>query len=282
MRRTFSVFLGMAAALVGAGGAQAATKVVTQTVSGGAVTATYTYTQKSDKYGFLTFSHQTLQISRGGQVLYSKPVTAPECDSGCAPLDNLGGPGQSNSVHVLDLDASGEPEVLVDLYTGGAHCCAIAEVFAYSAATNAYALTSKDFGDPAWEIQNIGPGGQPLFVSADDYFAYAFTDYADSGLPIQIWSFGSGRFQDVTRSYPTLIAKDAAMWWKAFRHNYANGEGLIAAWAADEELLGKNAVVQSALKRQARLGHLRGGFSSHGKKFVRDLNKFLRRRGYIR
>lgn len=38
---------------------------------------------------------------------------------------------QGNPVKVRDLDADGEPEVLLGLYTGGAHCCFYTLVFRY-------------------------------------------------------------------------------------------------------------------------------------------------------
>ena len=84
-----------------------------------------------------------------------------------------------------------------------------------------------------------------------------------------------------TGSVPSQIATDAAVWLKAFRHSYSNGVGLIAAWAADEDLLGNTALVASTLATEQRLGHLRGPFES-GAKFVSDLQKFLRKLGYVR
>ncbi len=85
-------------------------------------------------------------------------------------------------------------------------------------------------------------------LSADAGFKYAFTDGADSGEPIQIWRFVPQRFVDVTRAYPGLIRTDAARWLRLFRHDLANGVGLIAAWAGDEELLGHDSLVQATLQ----------------------------------
>ena len=94
-------------------------------------------------------------------------------------------------------------------------------------------------------------------MSADGAFKYAFTDGADSGEPLQIWQFTAGGFVDVTRHYPGLIRKDAAFWIGIFRHHIGNGLGLLAAWAADEELLGHDRQVQATLKAELAKGDLR-------------------------
>jgi hypothetical protein len=50
----------------------------------------------------------------------------PACGGECAP----GATGaRASSVQVIDLDDTGQPNVVVDLYTGGAHCGSVAQVF---------------------------------------------------------------------------------------------------------------------------------------------------------
>ena len=67
-----------------------------------------------------------------------------------------------------------------------------------------------------------------------------------------------------------------------FKHNLSNGVGLIAAWAADEELLGRDGLVQSVLATRANQGHLRagGGGNATGQAFIANLNAFLVKQGY--
>src|ERR1700735_4360138 len=96
-----------------------------------------------------------------------------------------------------------------------------------------YAPTERDFGDPGDEIVDLDHNGHYEFLTADDWFAYEFTDFAASGLPIEILTFSGGRFHNVTRSYPKLIAKDAASYLKAFKgmakQHYSDSVGVIAA-----------------------------------------------------
>jgi hypothetical protein len=268
------------ACLVILAAAPAAALATTQTATSGDVTATFSFSATSQN----TYPAKTLTISRSGVVVYNEPVTSRYCgptgatQEYCAP----GAPeANQSSVHVVDLENDGEPDVIVDLYTGGAHCCSVEQIFSFDAVTGTYVLTQHDFEDPGEEIKDLGHNGQYEFLTADDSFAYAFTDYADSGLPIEILAFASGRFTNVTRQYPKLIAKDAAAYLKYFKHDLGDGEGLIAAWAADEDNLGHRKLVASTLAKYLKAGDLRGGFSSP-KSFIKALNKLLHHDGYLR
>lgn len=260
-----------------ASGASAAT----QTASSGNVSATFTYSGTYPEY-----SHERLEISRSGQVLYSRPVTANPCGGQCAPGSTS---AKHPGIHVLDLEHSGQPDVMLDLFSGGAHCCSIEEIFSFDPGTMTYTLTQHDFGDPGDRIVDLNHDGRYEFLTADDSFAYEFTDFAASGLPIQILTFSGRRFHNVTRSYPTLIAADAAVWLKAFKseakQHYSDSVGVIAAWAADEDLLGRGPQVTRYLTQQAAAGHLNSALSpeeAHGERFVANLQRFLRKHGYLR
>jgi hypothetical protein len=276
MTRRFPPVIALALALALVLPALAQAKPTTQTAHAGQVTATFTFTfTTSTKDSFPTYSGETLTITRDGATAYSAPVADPDCD-GCTP----GAPeANESSVQVVDLDNTGEPNVILTLFTGGAHCCTIAQVFSYDAATGTYTKARQNFEDPAFDLKRLVLGGDYLFVSANAAFEYEYTSYAQSADPIQIWSFADGAFTDVTRSYPALIAKNAALWFRLFKHNLSDGTGPLAAWAADEQELGHNALVRSTLKAQLKAGHLVGGFVN-GKKYITLLNKQLRKLGY--
>jgi hypothetical protein len=251
----------------------------TQTATRGAVTATFTYTGQ-----FPSYSGLHLTIAQSGSVLYDQPVSSKACGTDCGP----GATGtKASSVHVIDLDDIGQPNVVLDLYTGGAHCCSVEQVFTFDPGTMTYTKAERDFGDPGARIADLNHDGHFEFVTADDRFAYAFTDFAASGLPLQILTFSGSRFQDVTDSYPALIRKDATAWLKAFkgmaRGHYADSVGVIAAWAADEYRLGRSASANRFLHQQAKAGHLKSALAPNepqGQKFVAALQRFLRRHGY--
>ncbi|HET6869177.1 MAG TPA: hypothetical protein VFH80_24920 [Solirubrobacteraceae bacterium] len=249
----------------------------TETASSGNVAATFTFQGKVPRFHGLH-----LTISRSGAVVYDQPVVAKFCGKLCWPGQ---GAIRSTSVHVVDLEGTGDPDVVLDLYSGGAHCCTVEQVFSFDQATTTYVKTEQVFGDPYAKIVDLGHNGHFEFLTADDSFAYEFTDFAASGLPIEILTFANGHFTDVTRSYPKLIAKDAALWLRAFKaqakQHYPDSVGVIAAWAADEDLLGHTKLVARYLHKQAVAGHLNAAFAPGGTKFVAKLQKFLRRRGYL-
>jgi hypothetical protein len=253
----------------------------TQTATGGEVTDTFTFSGKYPNY-----TKQHLTIAKAGAVLYDQAVTSKACGKFCAP----GAPERhASSVQVIDLDHIGQPNVVLNLFTGGAHCCSVAQVFTFDPGTMTYALAERNFGDPGDRIEDLNHDGRFEFATADDRFAYAFTDFAASGLPLQILSFSGGRFTDVTNRYPALIRKDAATWLKTFKHvdhgHDIDSVGVIAAWAADEYRLGKVAATNRFLHQQAKAGHLRsplGASVAQGQAFVTKLQVFLARHGYGR
>lgn len=225
--------------------------------------------------------HLVLAITRNGSVRYNQPVHASGCGARCS---NVAVPPGKSSLHVLDLDGNGEPEVVLGLFTRGANCCFIDQVFSYDAGTRSYVRSEHNF-------LNAGATLTPLsrrwvFKSGDSRITESgFTDTADSGTPIQIWRFAARRFTDVTRQYPGLIRADAAMWMRLFNHHVSNGVGLIAAWAADEDLLGRSATVDSTLRSLAAQDKLRTslGLPQHSATvFVDQLEKLLHRLGYTR
>lgn len=242
----------------------------------GNVTATFSFQGK-----FPQFSHQHLTIVRAGQTAYSAAVTSPFCTKFCGPLAT----GKKSSVDVVDLEHTGEPAVLLRLYSGGAHCCAIDQVFTYDSSSGTYVKTEHNFGDPGEQLVDLGHNGHYEFLTADDSFAYAFTDFAASGMPIQILTFAGGQFHDVTDSYPKLIARDAQRWLKTFysqrKSHYQDTTGIIAAWAADEDRLGHQTQVAKFLNAQAKAGHLNSALVPGGQKYIAKLQKFLRKHGYL-
>jgi hypothetical protein len=178
--------------------------------------------------------------------------------------------------------------VVLDLFTGGAHCCTIEQFFSFDPGTGTYIKTERDFGDPLVRIVDLRHNHRFQLSTRDDSFAYEFTAFAFSGLPIQILTFSHGRFKNVTRRFPKLIARDAALWLREFNRtapSYQGSTGLIAAWAADEDLLGHSKAVGRYLSQQAAAGHLKSGAGNglpSGKRFVAKLQRFLRHHGYLR
>lgn len=231
------------------------------------------------------FSRQRLKISVKGRVVYDEPVSSRFCGHRCAPLSSV---DRRDSVRVAELEGAGSPSVVLGLYTGGAHCCTVLQVLYRPPGGSKFVLAERELGDPIARIEDLSGTGRDELLTANDAFAYTFTDYAASGLPLQILSFSKGRFHVVTRQYPALIESDAEMWLDAYgeqrKRHYEDTVGLIAAWAADEDELGHAEAVAAFLAEQAKAGHLNSPLSPvvpSGGKFVAKLDRFLRKLGYL-
>jgi hypothetical protein len=253
------------AGLVGAGPAAAkiTARTKTETASLGQVKATFFYRKKSP----VTYTDLTLSIERNGALLLKA----------AKPFKDFwpGGFFDEPSLKVLDFEGNGEPEVLLNLYSGGAHCCTSAYVYRYQAATNSYKPVIRDFGDVGFKLKNLDRTGPLEFLSADPAFSGAFTSYAESRFPVQALSFANGRFTDVTASFPALVRRDLKAQKSAysrFRKHHYNARGALAAVAADQYRLGAKAAGDATLAR---------GKSLYGARYVKDVRKLLKRGGYI-
>lgn len=224
-----------------------------------------------------------LKIVVNGATEYNQFVKSSACPPGCDPI-GIG--TTSTPLRALALQANGLPDVVLGLYTGGAHCCFVDQVYSLDPGKRSFVKTEHDFADAGARIADLNGDRSYEFLSADARLSNAgFTDYAHSPAPIQIFTFSNHRFRDITRTYPARIKKDAARWLTAFRHNFRNGRGMIAAWAADEYLLGHSALVRSQLAGALKAGHLgvpKGFGGPSPQKFVGQLQKLLGRLGYKR
>jgi hypothetical protein len=270
--------LALALALL-APGAAGASDGGSATKAAGAVQATLTWAAAD--YGN---KDPHLVVTRAGAAAFDgSPVAAgsPCVEDGCVYAAS----GKRDApLQVADLDGDGEPEVLVDIYTGGAHCCALTEILRFNGTT--YAPFEASWGNIGYDLQDLNGDGRPEFVTADDAFSYAFSSYAGSFHPPLVLDYDAsakGSFRDVTRSFPALVRKnmkEALHTLAVARRKHCETLGVVSAYVADLYLLGRGREAQPYLRRARKRGDLRNATGKAPRNFDRQLLAFLHKQGY--
>jgi hypothetical protein len=243
---------------------------------GGAVRASVTFTERN-----YLFEHLHMKIVRGGRTVVDSPVQklhCPECNT-----------FQRVALKVRDLDG-GEPEVTLDLFTGGAHCCDVLLVLRYDPEAKAYRSKLLDFGNYGYRLVDLDRDGLPELAAYDERFLYTFTAYVVSAAPPQITQYRQGRLRDVTRRFPKVIEKSAAKLAKSFLtkppEKDFDARSYVAAYVADQYLLGRPDEAKRALDYALAHGELYTGKEHFGtpagKAYVTALLRYLGKWGYLR
>lgn len=244
-----------------------------RTVTAHGVKATVSWTKGIGYLG----NNPKITITRQGVRMVDHRRLAPICDL----CTNIAGP--RSAVHVRDLDADGEPEVFVDLFTGGAHCCWSTVFFVLRA--DHYRARLASWGNGFYRVEDLNGDGRMELTGDDDRFAEEFTAYAMSWRPPMVHQLVGQKLVDTTRSFPSLIVKDIAdidATLPKARKEGGDPRGLIAARMADLALLGRQAEIDPYLEAARKRGDLRGmGPWPSNASFEVALKKFLRKTGYL-
>lgn len=134
---------------------------------------------------------------------------------------------------------SATPVVLIGVASAGANCCTDLRILTPSGQSTSWSWLDDPVGSAPVHVELIG--SKPAIVTANSAFAYRFTDFAASGMPILVQQIRDGAIVDVTRQYPSLVSEDAASWWHRYLASPGDPLGVLAAWTADECLLGQQA-----------------------------------------
>jgi subtilisin-like proprotein convertase family protein len=227
-----------------------------------------------------------LRIARSGRTGLDASLGEVNCRM--CPNRGLLFTGDRNPMTIRDLDFDREPEVLLDLYTGGAHCCSYTLIFRYRPRFGDYRRLVGWWGNVGRRIVDLDHDGRPELVSADDRFSYTFAAYAASVQPLQIWHYDRARLVDVTRAFPRMIEREAGSLWRAYltvrKSAYPEVRGILAAYLADLYLLGREDEGWRRLEEAFRRGDLGRGPSKDGwpagQAYLHKLRAFLRETGY--
>ena len=212
----------------------------------GAYEATLTGSVIDDSGGFLRMNSPSVTLSYAAKAigtyqLFDEPGSWYQGGLGYT-TKAWAGPSGAATDSVLCLahfDHKADAQVLVPL-DEPSQCCNFESLFTIED------LGGLGFSD-ALETPNLGftggslvvEHGTALLIGADPRFTGVFTDFAGTASPVRVFTIGNFGLIDVTRQWPSLIAKDAASDLERFDLLLRNGKpqdtrGILAAWTADE------------------------------------------------
>jgi hypothetical protein len=260
-----------------------------ETASSGDVTAELSYIKRqrgSGDFRFSEFRDFRVRVVRARQVLYDKPIGKP-CEEFCTPTESA---LTRKHIGLRDLNGDGEPEAIVDLFTGGTSCCVFVYTFGYDAAANVYRRARLDTGG-GFVVRDDGSDGVVELVGDDFRFRGLFTCGACGSRPIRIWHYGLTRFDVVTPAFPARIRTHARRMKRTYervRHRRDAPvfvKGALTPYAADLCLLGRCSAGFRLVRVAIRRGELDKGpdfdIPPHRGAYLRALKRFLRRTGYL-
>ena len=291
-RRRLRTFGWPASAAVGAAllvpAAAPAQERTVETATNGTVTAELSYVKRERGRGRFRFDEYRdfrVKVTRAGAVLYDQPVGDP-CDQFCTPTETA---LTREHVALRDLDADGEPEAIVGLFTGGANCCVLVLAYGYDAAANVYRRARLDTGG-GYVARDYGADGAIELVGDDFRFRGLFTCGACGSRPIRIWHYELRRFEVVTEDFPAKIRSHARRMRRFYlrvrrRDEAAFVKGALTPLAADLCLLDRCGrgfrIVRAAIRRGELDRRSVFDVSPLGTNYLRALKRFLRRTGYL-
>jgi len=245
---------------------------ITETAVRGTLKATFSYI-RNDDFGY---SRPWLTISTAGRVLFDgEPAHCEYC--------RVWPYRERHALSIADIDRDGKPEVMLDTYAGGAHCCLILYVYSVSGGRIVHAL-QKNFASYGYRKADLDHDGRTEYLTGDSRFDYVFSSFAESFDPVRILDYRNGAFVTVTGKFPAEIRKDEQRAWSRymkFRGLQYDVRGALAGWAADKYMLREGDEVWPALDQIAATGYLNGFGNPEGRAFLPALQHELAKDGYL-
>lgn len=122
-----------------------------------------------------------------------------------------------------DLNADGFPDLVVETYSGGAHCCFGTYVYSLRPALPALILYKPESNAGGY-FENLSPDQSSEFVTYDDTFAYEYCPYA-AGVTVKVvlaYDPGQDRYLPASPRFPGQYVEDISIHEE--RARYAPGE----------------------------------------------------------
>jgi hypothetical protein len=138
-------------------------------------------------------AYRVVTIERDGQLLV--------CVDWATGLGTLSG---------TDIDASGWPNVVIESYSGGAHCCFATYVYDLADTLVPVELPPSPGGNAAGEFVDLDGDGVFEVLTADDSFAYTYCAFAGSPAVRVVLAYDAleQRYVPASSRFPDLYADE--------------------------------------------------------------------------
>jgi hypothetical protein len=111
------------------------------------------------------------------------------------------------SLSADDLDNDGTKEVLIETYTGGAHCCS-SLILGRVKDSSFSLLDTVYWGNCGFEVKDLNNDGKKEVIGCLDLFAYFYTNFSQSRFPVIIYALRNNSFVIVNKENKKIIYKD--------------------------------------------------------------------------
>jgi hypothetical protein len=238
---------------------------VKKTVIAGTVKAVLSYERSASAP---RFREVRLKIFHNGTRVYNESVARDQVD------DQVLAEQAETAFQVRDLDLDGTPEVIVDLFTGGTHCCTYSQIYRFDANGGSYQAMQHKWGNSFYQLVDFDQDGRPEFQSRDDRFTGKFTSFAASANPMQIWHYDHGKMVDRTRDFTAPVEASANQHLLAMQRmsSARDAKGIIAAYMADRYSLNQSSDSWALMEKLYQ--------GDDREKFFGEVERFLQQTGY--
>jgi hypothetical protein len=181
------------------------------------------------------------------------------------------------AISEIDFDGSGKKKIVIEYYTGGAHCCFHLGIGELKGNSFVF-LDSLYLGNAGYEISDMDKNGMLEIVTVNDMFAYAFTNFAQSRFPAVIYEFRNNRFHLANEDYEEVVLAHIKE-LKTELNDYKNFE---CPKDANEDTFNTDAGAVKALLAPIVADYFSIGRTEDGYNFIKSFYKCVDRDNFIK
>lgn len=115
------------------------------------------------------------------------------------------------SISEAALSSDGKKTILIDVYSGGAHCCNT--LYACKIKYDKLLFTDTLYlADSYFDVEDIDKNGKEEILANNMMFAYAFTNFAETRAPYMVFTVENDRFKDISKKFPGIFKTQIDEW----------------------------------------------------------------------